>query len=79
MNSLEYLISSHQTQLRTATPDEKIYIAILDNPGLRKDFVEIDRQKNPRVSVLVNYEENDYIQQYKDLKLLFKEYIREPI
>ena len=29
--------------------------------------------------MLINYEENDYIQQYKDLKLFWKEYIGEPI
>ena len=27
----------------------------------------------------MNYEENDYIEQYKDLKLFFKEYVGEPI
>ena len=27
----------------------------------------------------MNYEENDYFEQYKDLKLFFKEYIGEPI
>ena len=30
-------------------------------------------------SFFINYEENAYIEQYKDLKLLFKEYIGEPI
>ena len=33
----------------------------------------------PRDGVLINYAENDYIQQYKDLRLLFIEYIGEPI
>ena len=46
---------------------------------IRKYYVEIDGQRYPRDSVLINYEENDYIQQYKDLKLFWKEYIGEPI
>ena len=46
---------------------------------IRKYYVEIDGQRYPRDSVLVNYEENDYIQQYKDLKLYWKGYIGEPI
>ena len=44
-----------------------------------KYYVEIDGQRYPRDSVLKKYEENDYIQQYKDLKLFWKEYIGEPI
>ena len=45
---------------------------------IRKHYVEIDGQRYPRDSVLINYEENDYIQQYEDLKLFWKEYIGEP-
>ena len=52
---------------------------IFDNKDLRKYYVEIDGQRYPRDSVLINYEENDYIQQYKDLKLFWKEYFGEPI
>ena len=75
VNSPKYLIKAHQTSLRTTTPDKKIIIAILDNLDLRKYYVEIDGQRYPRDSVLINYEEKDYIQQYKDLKLFFREYI----
>ena len=46
---------------------------------IRKYYVEIDGQRYPRDSVLINYEENDYIHQYKDFKLFWKEYIGEPI
>ena len=58
---------------------KKINIAIFDNLDLRKYFVEIDGQRYHRDSVLTHYEENDYIQQYKDLKLFYREYIGEPI
>ena len=46
---------------------------------IRKHYVEIDGKRYPRDSVLINYEENDYIQQDKALKLFWREYIREPI
>ena len=75
----KYLLCAHRTNLRTTTPDKKINIAIFDNMDLRKYYVEIDGQRYPRDSVLINYTENDYFQQYKDLKLFWKENIGEPI
>ena len=78
VNSPKYMICAHQTNLRTSIPDEKINISIFDNLDLRKYFFEIDGQRYPRDSVLTNYEENDYIQHYKDLKLFYRIYIGEP-
>ena len=75
----KYLICAHQTNLRTTTPDKKINIAFFDNMDIRKYYVEIDGQRYPRDSVLIHYEENDYIQQYKALKLFWKDHIGEPI
>ena len=75
----KYLICAHQTNLRTTTPDKKTNRAIFDNLDIRKYYVEIDGQRYPRDSDLINYEENDYIQQYKDIKLFWKRYIGEPI
>ena len=74
-----YLICAHQTNLRTATLDTKINIARFDNLDLRKYFVEIDGQRYPRDSALIYYEENDYIQQLKGLKMFFHEYIGESL
>ena len=39
----------------------------------------MDGQIYRRDSLLINYEENDYIEQYKNLKLFFKEYIGEAL
>ena len=77
LSSPKYLNSARPTSLRKTTPDKKFNIALLHNLDLRKNFVEIDGQTYPRESVLINYEEKDYIQQYKGLKLLSKEYIGE--
>ena len=41
--------------------------------------MEIDSIRYPRDSFFINYEQNDYIQQCKDLSLCFKEYIGEAI
>ena len=41
--------------------------------------VEIDSLRYPRDSLLIYYEQNDYIEQYKDLKLSFKEYVGEQL
>ena len=74
VNSPKYLIGAHQTRIRADTANKNNNIAIFDNLNLQKYYVEIDSVRYPRDNVLVNYEQNDYIEQYKDLKLFFKEY-----
>ena len=76
VDSPKYLICVHQSRIRSDTPNKNKNNAIFDNLDLH---VEIDGQRYPRDSVPVNYEENDYIEQKKDSKLIFKEYIGEPI
>ena len=73
------LISAHQTKDRISVPDKKINIAIFDNLDRRKYHVEIDSLRHPRDILLIIFEQKDYIEQYKDLKLFFEEYIGELI
>ena len=54
-------------------------VPIFDNLDLRKYYVEIDGQRYPGDNFLMNYEQNDYIEQYRDLKLFFKEYVGEQL
>ena len=54
-------------------------MAIFDHINFKKYYVEIDGIRYPRDSVLLNYEQNDYIEQYKDLKLFFKGYCGEEL
>ena len=63
VNSPKYLICAHQTKDRTNAPNKKNYIAIFDNLDLRKYQVGIDSLRYPRDSLLINYEENEYIEQ----------------
>ena len=46
---------------------------------MRKYFVEIDGIRYPRDAVLTNYDLNDYLDQHKDVKLSYKEYVGEEI
>ena len=75
----KYLIGAHQTKDRIDGAISTKNVAIFDNLDLRKYYIEIDGHRYPRDSSLMNYEQNDYIEQYKDLKLFFKEYIGEQL
>ena len=79
VQSPKYLIGAHQTKDRIDGAISTKNVAIFDNLDLRKNYIEIDGQRYPRDSSLMNYEQNDYIEQYKDLKLFFKEYIGEEL
>ena len=79
VNSPKYLIGAHQTSARSDTADKINNISIFDNLDLRKYFIGVDCQRYPRDSSLMNHEKDDYIEQYRDLELFFKEYIGEPI
>ena len=79
VNSPKYLIGAHQTRTRADTANKNNNIAIFDNLNLQKYYVEIDSVRYPRDNVLVNYEQDDHTEQYKDLKLFFKEYIGEQL
>ena len=74
VKSPKYMIKAHQTKDRILTPS-KNNIAKIDNLDLRKYYVEIDGQSYPRDGISINYAENDYIDQFRELKLFFREYI----
>ena len=79
VNAPKYLICAHRNKDRIDSTNKNKNNAILDHLHLRKYYVEIDGHRYPRDSILMNYEENDYIEQDKNLKLVFKEYICEPL
>ena len=76
INSPKYLISAFQTNART-TPNKNSNPAIFDNNNVTKYFVEIDGVRYPKDGVLINFEENSYLDQYRDIKLFYKEYVGE--
>ena len=79
VNSPKYLIGCHQTAAKLNAPNKQLNISTFDNLNVRKYLVEIDSIRYPRDGVLINYPENDYIDQYKDLKLFFKENVGEEL
>ena len=79
VNSPKYLIASHQTAVRLNAPDKGINVLRFDNLDVRNYFVELDSVRYPSDGVLTNYNENDYFDQYKDLKLFYKEYVGEEL
>ena len=78
VNSPKYLISAFQTQART-TPNKKSNTAVFDSNHVTKYFVEIDGVRYPKDRVLLNFEENSHLDQYRDLKLFYEKYIGEEL
>ena len=76
INSPKYLISAFQTIART-TLNKASNPAIFDSNHVSKYFVEIDGVRYPKDGVLTNFEENSYLDQFRDLKLFYKEYVGE--
>ena len=74
----KYLISAFQTNART-TPNKASNPAIFDDNHVTKYFVEIDGVRYPKDGILTNFEENSYLDQYRDLKLFYKEYVGEEL
>ena len=79
VNSPKYLIACQQTAARLNAPIIGLNISRFDILNVRKYFVEIDSIRYPRDGFITNYNENDYIDQYKDLKLFYKEYVGEEL
>ena len=82
INSPLYLIAAHQKTQRPepANPannlsNNRFNNAIFDHVDVRKYYSEIDGIRYPKNPIMVNYEENNYLEQYKDLKLFYKEYV----
>ena len=78
-NSPKYLIAAHQTEARVGTANKVNNIAIFDHVDVTKYFVEIDGFGYPKESVITNFTENDYLDQYRDLKSFYQEYVGEQL
>ena len=44
-----------------------------------KSFLEIDRLRYPKNPVMINYDENNYLDKYRGSKFLYREYFGEPM
>ena len=78
INSPKYLISAFQTNDRT-TANKGVNPAIFDENHVTKFFVEIDGVSYPKDGVLINFAKISYLDQYRDIKLFYKEYVGEEL
>ena len=71
-----YLIVAHQKTQRDnpARPPNQFNNAIFDHVGVKRYFVEIDGVRYPKDPIETNFPDNKYLDQYRDLKLFYKEY-----
>ena len=79
VNSPKYLICAHQQANRSDPPNKRSNISVFDHTNVRNYFVEIDGVRYPRDAVLTNCDLNDYLDQYKDVKLFYKAYVGEEL
>ena len=86
INSPLYLLAVHQLTQRVDPDDDTRILsknrfnnAIFDDVKVRKYYVEIDGIRYPKNPIMVNYDENNYVEQYRDLKKFYRDYIGEPM
>ena len=84
INSPLYLIAAHQKTERLDDAGNRLSKnrfnnSIFDDVKVRKYYAEIDGVRYPKNPVMVNFTENNYLEQYRDLKLFYKEYVGEPM
>ena len=78
INSPKNLIAAFQTNVRT-TPNKNANPAIFYDNNVTKYFVEVDGIRYPKDGVLINFEVNSYLVQYRDLKTFYREYVGEEL
>ena len=77
--SPKYLIAVHQVPARIGVPNKANKVAIFDQLDVRKYHVDIGGVRYPRDGVNVAYGLNDYVDQNRDLKLFYREYVGEEL
>ena len=75
INNPKYLIEPHQIAFRIGVPSKTDNVAVFDNLIVWKNLVDIDSVWYSRDGVSFEYTSNDYLDQYRDLKLSHKEYL----
>ena len=79
INSPKYLIAANQSLARIGVLNKAKTIALFGNLDVRRYFVGIDCQIYPKDAIITNYDGNDYLDEYRDLKLFYKENVVEEL
>ena len=80
INSPLYLRATHQKTQRldaagNVLPNRRFNNAIFDHVEVRKNYSEIDGVPYPKNPIMVKFGENNYLEQYRYLKLFYEEYV----
>ena len=65
-NSQKYAILAHQPVARSANKNKRCNVAIFDTIDVEKHFCDIEDARYLRDAVSVNYDEKNYLEQYRD-------------
>ena len=73
------MIATHKTEGRIGTANKRNNIGFFDHVDVKKDFAEIDGYRYPKDSVLTNFTEIAYLDEYKDLQNFYHDYVGEQL
>ena len=79
INSPKYLIAVHQTADRIGVSNTANNAARFDHLDVKKNHADVDGVRYPRVGVFNDYASNDYLDQYRNLKLFHNGYLGEEL
>ena len=79
ISSPKYLIVTHQTAARIGVPNIANSVAVFGILDVRKNHVDIDGVRYPIDVVSTDYASNDYLDQNRDLKIFYEEYVAEEL
>ena len=81
-----YLIAAHHKAQRPDSADPTINLpnnrfnnAIFDHVTVRKNYSEIDGIRYPKNPIKINFEDSNYLDQNRDLKIFYKDYVGESL
>ena len=78
-NSPEFLVAAHQTEARAGSANRGNIIPNFDDADVKEYFVEIDGTCCLKDFIDVEFVKNDYLNQHRDLKLFYKQYVGETL
>ena len=79
VKSPKYLIAGFQTADRKAAPNKNNKKTFFDNANVRNSFCEINGFSYFRDAILTNFPETEYLDQYRDFMLFYREYVGEEL
>ena len=79
INSPINMIVTHQTAAGIGVPNQEENVADFGNLDVKKYHVDIDGVRYPRDGVNIDYGLKDYVDQFRDLKLFYKQYVGEEL